>query len=515
MIPLRMITSRPRFIATQLSMKIPFTILCVAGGLATGILGRTGGDSSAAVPGPSESAREASSGAEGDSVRPRSDDERDTIVLPRSQWEAAGIRIEPAARRSVSETIRLTGKVELNEDRLAHVYPMVEGTVDEVNVALGDVVEQDRRLVVVHSRELGTAKLELFQAELHSELAAVKDELQRELTENTRELLESLRERQEIAEIETRFGGRNMGEYRERLIAPYANFIKSEADVTRLSDIDRSGAVAGKQLLAARMRRNADHATFQARIEQIDFELRTSLLSTAQAVKEANTRVAVAATNLRILGCGEDEIRDIDPIRQGEAISHYFVRAPFHGTVIAKDVTLGEQVRPDTQILTIADLSSVWIEADIYEKDVPLLESLAGTAIRVVSEAWPDQSFPARVFFTGEIMDESTRTIGMRAIAKNVERRLKPGMFVTVELPAVVEGESIRVPAGAVQRHEDEHFVFVHIGGERFRRREVTVGRTTRQWAVIATGLEDHESVVTEGGFILKSKMLESLLAED
>lgn len=484
MIPLRLITSRSSYIALRFSMRTPFAILCVAGWLATGTPART-------------------------------NDDQDTILLPRTQWQAAGIRIEPAVNRSNSETIRLTGKVELNEDRLAHVYPMVEGTVDEVNVALGDVVEQDRRLVVVHSRELGTAKLELFQAELHAELAEVKDELQRELTENTEALLASLRERQEISEIETLFGGRNMGEYRERLMASYADFVKSEADVTRLSDIDRTGAVAGKQLLAARMRRNADYARFQARIEQIDFELRTSLLTTAQAVKEANTRVAVAATNLRILGCGEDEIRGIDPLHQGEAISHYFVRAPFHGTVIAKDVTLGEQVRPDTQILTIADLSSVWIEADIYEKDVPLLESLAGTEIRVVSEAWPDQSFPAKVFYTGEIMDESTRTIGLRAIAKNVERRLKPGMFVAVELPAAAHGESLQVPAGAVQRHEDEHFVFVHVGGERFRRRDVTVGRSTRQWSIIETGLEEDESVVTAGGFILKSKMLESLLAED
>src|SRR5690606_32917399 len=122
-----------------------------------------------------------------------------------------------------------------------------------------------------------------------------------------------------------------------------------------------------------------------------------------QSVKEAATRVAVAATSLRILGCEEQEIESINPEQQREKISHYFVRAPISGTVISKDVTLKEQVRPETQILSIADLSTVWITADIYEKNIPLLNSLAGKPVRVFNEAWPDQSFEARIFFTGEI----------------------------------------------------------------------------------------------------------------
>ncbi|WP_161604597.1 efflux RND transporter periplasmic adaptor subunit [Roseiconus nitratireducens] len=438
-----------------------------------------------------------------------------TVSLPRAKWKSAGIQIGKPTEQEFSERIRLTGKISLNEDRISHVYPMVEGTVDRVAISLGEVVEEDQLLTVVHSREVGKAKLELFQARLQSEMAEVKDKLQRELSANTSELLTALREQRDITEIQEQHKDSNMGEYRERLLSAYADYLKSQADVNRLEGISTSGAVSGKQLLAARTRRNAGLATFQARIEQIAYELETSQLETAQAVKEANTRVAVATTNLRILGCEESEIKSIDPMRQGEAISHYSIRAPFRGTVIAKDVTLGEQVRPDKQILTIADLTTVWIKADIYEKDVPLLASLDGTEFQFVSEAWPGKSFTAKVFYTGEIMDEATRTVSMRAVAENGEHLLKPGMFVTIQLPAKSEQVVVQIPAAAVQQHEGKQFVFVHVGDDQFERRDIQVGRSDRDWAVVERGVRGNESVVTGGGFILKSKLLEGLLAEE
>lgn len=437
------------------------------------------------------------------------------ITFDESRWQQSGVKVESATKKKFAETIRLTGKVALNEDRVSHVFPMVEGAVDQVATSLGDVVEANQRLVVVHSREVGQAKLDLFQARLQSEMAQVKDKLQQELTKNTKQLLVALREQQDITEIQNRLSNSNMGEYRERLLNAYADYLKSEADVSRLEGIGDSGAVSGKQLLAAQARRNADLATFQARIEQVAYELQTSLLATSQAVKEANTRVAVATTSLQILGCEESEIQKIEPLQQGESISHYSIRAPFRGTVIAKDVTLGEQVRPDSQVLTVADLSTVWIKADIYEKDIALLESLSGSEIEVVSEAWPDQVFSAKVFYTGEIMDESTRTVSMRAIAENTNHMLKPGMFVSVRLPLSQEQESVQVPTTAVQFHEGKHFVFVHKTGSDFVRRDVTLGRKGRDWIEIKTGLKENESIATSGGFILKSKMLESLLAEE
>ena len=115
--------------------------------------------------------------------------------------------------------VRLTGKVTLNEDRIAHIYPMVEGTVDEVSVTLGQNVTSDDLLVVIHSREIGQAKLNLYQARLQSEIAIVKRDLQARIAENTRRLILALRQMRPIQEIEQECRALAMGDYRERLLA--------------------------------------------------------------------------------------------------------------------------------------------------------------------------------------------------------------------------------------------------------------------------------------------------------
>lgn len=437
-------------------------------------------------------------------------------VVSQHDWENKGIVVKPVEKLPFSESIRLTGRVSLNEDQISHIYPMVEGSVDQVLVGLGQVVQADDVLVVVHSRVVGQAKLELYQARLSLETAEVKDKLQQEVAENTRELLKALRDFASITEIESSFRNRTMGEYRERLLLAYSNYLKSDADLQRIEGIASDGAISTKQLHYAQAARNADQATFQARIEQIEFELRTSLLLSAQTMKEASTRVAVAETNLRILGCEETDIEAIDPKAQGQAISDYSIRAPFAGTVISKDVTVREQIRPDAQIISIADLSTVWITADIYQQNVPLLSSIAGKPVKVHNDAWPDRWFEAKIFYTGEIMDESTRTISMRAVAENKEHLLKPGMFVTIELSGEADPLPVlQIPTTSVLEHQSSQFVFVHQGGENFQRREVKLGQSNQLQSVVLSGLNQGDQVVVEGGFILKSQMLAELMGEE
>lgn len=439
----------------------------------------------------------------------------DSIHLPKDEWSYSGIEVESAQSKPFTRSVRLTGKVTLNQDKIAHIYPMVEGSVNQVTVSLGQTVKADDLLVVIHSREIGRAKLELYQARLQHEMAIVKDNLQVEITANARELLVALREEKAITEIEKQFRSRGMGNYRERLLLAYSNYLKSDADVQRLEGLGESGAISAKQLYAAQSNRNADQATYQARIEQIDYELTTDLLLSSQAVKEADTRVAVAATNLRILGCEEKDLEKIDPVHQGESISNYPIRAPFDGTVITKDVALREQVRLDSQVLSIADLSSVWITADVYEEHVPLLTKQLGKTIEVHNEAWPDQIFEAKIFYTGEIMEETTRTIAMRAITDNKDHLLKPGMFVNIELPLVSEVAVVQLPTSAIQEHQGKQFVFIPVDDENFEVRPLKVGNADRQFSVIDEGIRPDERVVTKGGFILKSKLLAELMGEE
>lgn len=97
------------------------------------------------------------------------------VDLPKELWAASAIEIQPAIRGDFSRSVRLTGRVGLNEDRIAHVFPMVEGSVHSVHVQLGQFVRSDDLLLVIHSRDIGQAKLELYQARLQLEFAQMKD----------------------------------------------------------------------------------------------------------------------------------------------------------------------------------------------------------------------------------------------------------------------------------------------------------------------------------------------------
>lgn len=437
------------------------------------------------------------------------------LILSNEQQRSAGIKTTLVERSAFENSIRLTGKIALNQDRLAHIYSMVEGTVSDVSVTLGQRVDANDLLAVIHSREVGEAKLQLYQDRLQVELADIQNQMQTKIAKNANELLTALRIDTEIEEIERQFRDRPMGDFRERVVASYAAFLKSQADVSRLEGISQTGAVSGKQLLAARANLNADQATFQSRIEQIQHELHTSTLVSSQAVKMAEAKALVSATSLRILNVPAAEIADINPVSQGETLSHYAIRAPFDGTVLTKDVVLSEQIRPDVILFSIADLSTVWVTANVYEEHLPLLDSFKDQTVHLRNDALPNRSFTAKVFYTGDVMDEATRTISLRAVADNSDHQLKPGMFVDIELPITQANKSILVPTSAVQEHEGQTFVFVMTGKDAFYRRDVKVGMASQQDVVIDEGLREGESVVTHGGFILKSQLLADLMGDE
>ncbi|MCC6509223.1 MAG: efflux RND transporter periplasmic adaptor subunit, partial [Pirellulaceae bacterium] len=192
--------------------------------------------------------------------------------------------------------------------------------------------------------------------------------------------------------------------------------------------------------------------------------------------------------------------------------SHYPIRAPFDGTVLSKDVALLEHARPDMQLLRIADLATVWVTADIYEEHMPLLSWLDGKTVLVRNEAWPDRTFKAEIFASGEIMDEASRTIALRAIADNSEHLLKPGMFVSVELPPIEKSGVLQLPDTAVQEHEGQKFVFLHDHDDVFVRRNVVTGLTGETGIEIKEGINAGDQIVMAGGFVLKSRMLADLM---
>jgi len=465
---------------------------------------------------PADSARSSAAPAAGQQADQQIEqsDVPNQVEFPKSLWETAGVRVAPARREVFQEQITLTGKVSLNEDRLAHIFPLVEGRVDDVNIRFGQDVKQGEPLLVIQSKEVGTRMLQLFQDRLQLSYAQVKDNWTQEVGKNTQALITMMRNDSSIDSIEARFIERPMGDYRQTLMTAYVEYLKAKTTLERLAPLSQSGAVAGRQLIEAEASRDATRAVLKSLLEQVSQDIVQNSRLSAQQVKELATSVAVAEANLKMLGYQESDLQNIDPVHQGESLAHYVISAPFDGTVIAKDVVLLERVGPERQVLTIANLSTVWITADIFEAHLPLLSRLSGQTIRIQTEAWPGRDFPATVFYTGDVVQETTRTIALQAIADNPQGLLKPGMFVTVLLPNLSTDPVVQVPSLAVQEYAGQTFVFIQTGESSFERRNIRLGRRTPESVEILEGVQPNERVVVAGGFALKSQMLSSLLED-
>lgn len=437
----------------------------------------------------------------------------EAIAFPKESWKAAGIVIVPAAVGPLEESATLTGRITLNEDRLAHVFPLVEGRIDEVLVGLGDRVTKGQVMAIIQSREVGEARLELVQDRLALGFARRKDQWAQAVAENTESLIELIRSGTPVEEIEHKLTNRPLGEHRDRLMTAYIATAAAKRNLERLTPLKAEGIVGSRQIYEAEAAWDTTRATLQSLLEQLGQDARQAAVMSSQTVQELETRVATDETALEILGFSRDEIAKVDA-HAGQELAHCPIEAPFDGTVISKDVALLEHVGPTNQILGVADLRTVWLSTDIYEAQLPLVAKATGQELNFTSDAWPGKTFTAKIFYTGDIVEKETRTVAMRAVADNADGLLKPGMFVRVTLPGAARASVLQVPESAIQEHEGRSFVFVHAGGDAFERRDVAVGRRSGEIVEIVAGIAPGDKVVTGGGFALKSRLLAGLLEE-
>jgi cobalt-zinc-cadmium efflux system membrane fusion protein len=214
---------------------------------------------------------------------------------------------------------------------------------------------------------------------------------------------------------------------------------------------------------------------------------------------------------LRALGLTEEDLSRIDPRRRGERAGSLPVRAPLDGTVIEKHAVAGELVEPGSDRMLLADLTTVWVWADIYEQDLPRLmqaRSLGPIPVDVRVGAFPGRSFEGTVDYVGATMEERTRTVKVRAAVENTDHLLRPGMFCEIRIGIDARQEALAIPKAALLSDEGRDFVFSLWKEDYFIRRPVKKGREFPEHVEITEGLVPGEKIVAEGAFLLKSDIL-------
>jgi Cu(I)/Ag(I) efflux system membrane fusion protein len=210
--------------------------------------------------------------------------------------------------------------------------------------------------------------------------------------------------------------------------------------------------------------------------------------------------VAGGRTRLGVLGMSPAEIDAIE--QTGEPTRLVTVYAPQSGVVVNRGVTVGTSVDPSTTLLTIADLSRVWVLAEVPEASITAVRP--GSMARLDFPASGRPPFTARVDFIYPTLTERTRTLRVRLSAANARGALKPGLYGTADF-ATTGQDVLTVPRDAVVDTGLQQHVFVAIG-ERFEPRPVTLGVQLADRVEIRSGLQEGERIVAAGVFLLDSE---------
>ncbi|TLN25231.1 efflux RND transporter periplasmic adaptor subunit [bacterium] len=217
--------------------------------------------------------------------------------------------------------------------------------------------------------------------------------------------------------------------------------------------------------------------------------------------KMGDELLAAAKKRLELLDVPPEVVSELD--KGGEPKRSITFYSPVSGFALAKEIFEGQKIEAGMELFTVADLSRVWVVADLYEMDAK--------EVRVGSTAFLSPSFdPARalsgkVSFLSPVLEPETRTLKARFEFPNPGNALKPGIFADVNLE-VESGEGITVPDGAVMETGARKIVFVHKGGGEFEPREVVLGVVADGKAQILGGVAEGEEVVIDANFLLDSE---------
>ena len=222
------------------------------------------------------------------------------------------------------------------------------------------------------------------------------------------------------------------------------------------------------------------------------------VLRARSQLEKTEATVRAAADKLKMLGTSPDG--------QG---SMFTVTAPFAGTLIEKKAVLGELAEPKDSLFTVADLSTLWIEANLFERDLGKVR--VGADATVTVSAYPNETFQGKLRYISNAMDKETRTARARIELPNSGDKLKLEMFATAVIQTESEAKALIVPDAAVVLINNQPTVYVeHSDG--FEPMVVELGDKLRGRVVVKSGIKAGDTVVTSGAYALKARQLKGQL---
>jgi membrane fusion protein, heavy metal efflux system len=250
-------------------------------------------------------------------------------------------------------------------------------------------------------------------------------------------------------------------------------------------------ALQGKAVERARQLLEADV------IGHAELQRRESELQAVQAEHNA------ARDQLIVLGMSERAIQELETTGQIRSFSHVVSRIA--GTVISRKVNLGQVVQPADELFIVADLSQVWVDAEVPEQQIDLVE--LGEDVQVEIPALGQRQYSAKLIYEAAVVNPQTRTVTVRSVIDNHDREIKPDMLVSMLLKSRPVPR-LTIPVQSIIRENDKSYVFVQFAPDRVRLRQVELEQELEGRSVVSAGLSVGEVIISDGAFHVNNQRL-------
>ena len=422
------------------------------------------------------------------------------ITIPADEIERAGIKIETVGETMSSEAANVssTGVVQANAYGETPVIALLGGVVRRVNGELGQNVQKGQTVAVVFSDDLAAAQSRFIA--LQTELGTSRQAYDRAAR---------LANLNPVSRAE-------LDEATAKLRTVEAELEEHSRHHARAMKLVQIGAISREEMEQATTKmKTAEAEVEQARLRhQRAIELaklnpvsRGEFEQAAVRLRNAEVERATAREKLILLGLSPPKV---DSLRSPSQItSEIALTAPISGTITSRSINPGVVVEPNKELMKVTNLSTVWVIAQVYEKDLAKLRT--GSGASVTSDAYPGRLFRGHVTYVDPNIDPQTRTIQVRIELENPGQVLKIGMFVNAAFGSMGNAESTApvIPSSAVQNMGDKPVVFVATDKPNvFLVRPVRLGKETDGRFIVLEGLNVGDRIVTSGSFMLRAEML-------
>lgn len=491
----------------------------------------------------------------------------DVVTLAPDAVKTLDLTVVAAKESGIAGGLTTTGKVAPNPNRAVNVNARVGGRVLRVGLTQGDTVQAGHLVAILDSPEVAEAQAALVRTRFEAQQAQAalnraKAQTQEAQAELERALIDAENARGKAANFQKVLARQKelaasgafaqgpveavrsaMATAEGELRSARAALANLEAQARRLEEGAKSGVVARRELEAAQTAVTQGQTRVTTAEQQVEIaktafareeriqqqglrnarEVQQAEADLEAALLTARSEEAMVATQRRTVQASRNRTREEEAavLKAQTAIqsalhrlalqdatpgggSQVTITAPMGGAVETRPVNAGEVVSAGQTLATLLDTETVWVESDVFEKDLNRIR--VGQRVTIAADARPGRTFAGTISYIGGEVNPETRAVRVRTVVRNPGELLKPNMFVRVGISATGSSVGVTIPREALQEDGGKQVIFLEEGPGTYRRREVQPGETLGDSVVIGTGLLAGEKVVTKGAYQLLAK---------